>query len=656
MAQFGRNCLFQPLTDFDSIPTVGSQVGRYLFLREIAKGPFGPLYELRAEADTTGLGGLGRVVQLPHDLLPEVEQSIAEAAWESMELRHEFVLCVADVVFGKGWVTLIHDYAEGTLLRSLQRRAKERQSAFPVSIALRVVMDLLEGLDRNCGVCDASGITWSPGGTAATSLYLCGDGRTRSLDGQLMTTLIRAGQMRDHANCMEYVAPELVDAQKHPDERADVFAAGAVLWELLTGQELSLEGAVVKGQRQRPKLPSVRLSVPEGTSIPPGLTQATRAALEQDPSKRPATRSALRSALASAAELATYEKVIDFVDALLHRESTLFRLTLDQVPKLSDKLRSERPKPPRPVRDFELAKRVRPGEPPKIPKVPLAAISLATRLVPRHPEETQGTPSLPTTSTAVAPAVDKKLANRTLIGISPSPENSKPAEPAPALVPDAAQTGDTSDTVLIRNVASASTPQGREDPGLVPTFTPEFLPASPNVEALVQEVLQASPPPVRPFVSGGILDEHAVPAAAVGPAIDPASKPKSLETRVVQLSLPMLVIGLIVTVTVAVTTTIIIERTFSKNSTATSTSAAVAASPSLNVSPTAAPAPIPVADTPASPPASSVPTGESPEAPQTSTKLDPPAPVPNQSAATDNPAVPKIVARKRKRQYVPHGL
>ena len=636
-------------------------MGRYTFLREIAKGPFGPLYELRAEGEATGLGGLARLVTLPDELPPEVEQSIAETAWESMELRHDFILNVADVVFGTGWVTLIHDYAEGTLLRSLQRRAQERQSAFPVPIALRVVLDVLEGLDRNHGACESTGIAWNPGGVAATSLYVCGDGRTRLLDGQLMTTLVRAKAMREHASGLECLAPELTDEDGRPDERADVFAAGAVLWELITGHELTLDNAVAHGQRPRARLPSVSLSAPKGATIPLSVTHAVRAALELDATKRPATRSELRSLLSKAAEAAPYEKLIDYVDALLHRESTLFRLTLDAPPKLSDKLRSERPKPPRFNRDLDLSTRGRPAQAPKVAKFP-----------PRAPPK----PSLPTTRAVEGPALAKSMAHRTLIGISPgSLQESRFASPTavaePAVVsslepepePEAAKvvelnpfqvdsvdSSDTDETVLVlKRAPSASPGIPTTEPAHPPAFASGVHSAKPvPVSTLLQEVLREVP-----------VKSEVLPAPSIDSKRPPAGAP------VVQLRLRTIVIGLLATVIVAVASTIVTVRLVLNNSPGAA-SALVSVQPAPSVAPQpnapeaaqsvpsiAPPSPAAIAS---AEPAQAAPSAVSSAPPVASAGTQRPI-TPASAAATDgSPMVPKVTVRKRKRQYTPHGL
>ena len=202
------------MTDLEATPVEGTRLGRYLFLREIAIGPLGPLYELRGEEEANGLSALGRIVHLSPELNADGEQAIVASAWEALELRHEHTLCVADVVFGKGWVTLVHDHAEGSLLRSLLQRAHERNSTFPVAVALRIVTDIIAGLQETRKLCESVGIAWTPGGTNSSSLYLCGDGRTRALDGQLAVTLLR----QDHAYARSieglYSAPEVLSAEE----------------------------------------------------------------------------------------------------------------------------------------------------------------------------------------------------------------------------------------------------------------------------------------------------------------------------------------------------------------------------------------------------------------------------------------------------------
>jgi hypothetical protein len=417
------------LADQDAAPVVGTRLGRYLFLREIATGPFGPLYELRGEEEARGLSGLGRVVILAPELDPDAEEAIVASAWDCLELRHANALCVADVVFGKGWVTLVHDFAEGSLLRSLQARAQERSSTFPLAIALRIITDVIEGLEQTQKVCESAGIAWTPGGTNTSSLYLCGDGRTRSLDGQLVFTLLRTDRRHTRLGEAQFSAPEVTSADAQVDERTAVFSVGAVLWELLTGGNLNSVAAKSSKSPSRAPVPKLNLALPKGAArVPPGLARAVDSALEFEPAKRPATLAAFKSALSRDVEVASYAQVIDFTDALLHRESTLFRLTLDPEPKLSDELRTNKAVPAHHDWTLELAQKARLAA--DIPRPATAAPKRAAAATPRMKAPSLTFPATRTELSArpgtFVPTLHQptqqppgKSVHRTLLGISP---------------------------------------------------------------------------------------------------------------------------------------------------------------------------------------------------------------------------------------------
>lgn len=602
------------------VPVSGSQVGQYKLLREIAKGPLGKLYELRAEGETNALGGVARIVPLQAEPA-EVVQALSDAAWDSMELRNDWALCVADVVFGEGWVALIHDYAEGTLLRSLHKRAKERQSAFPATVALRVALDVLEGLDKSRHDCAAAQITWKPGGSCATSLYLCGDGRTRALDGQLMATMMRRRQQSAVARATGYAAPELLDLSQVPDERTDVFAVGTLLWELLTGRELALESAVAQGQRPRQNLPCISLSIPKGDKqIAPGLTEAITAAVELDPNGRPRTLGELKTALVDGSEVATYAQVIEYVDTLLRRESTLFRLDLAPAPKLSEKGQSARPKsgtkrpPPKPAQLLALAKHAEAKEHVSQPQA-------------------QATPS------KAAPALSLRPKKPT----ASLPIHSEPAR------------GST--PAHLETAATVSAPAHLEAAATVSVQTAPLSPAGPSATAklLAETVADAAREVHETVPARAPLSDFVASSAAVvntGRQATPDSK------RVFRLSLPMIAGIITATVTLAVLGTILVYSSFTSPSAAPLASVSQAR-PVASVAPPPAPSPIVTAP---SQPSAAAPSAASVATPPTS--ASPPAVVPqasplsSRSPSTVNvdKAPVKSVKPKPRRLYVPTEL
>jgi serine/threonine protein kinase len=306
------------VTDNESVPTVGSRIGRYLVLREVAQGTLGPLFIAEREVGEGVSYGLARVVTLPSELQPQDEQALADAIWDSTHLAHDLVLRVADVVNDKGSLTLIHEHSEGSLLEFLQTCASEAKIAFPAKVASRVALDVIEGLEQSRDHCASAGIPWRSGSVSPGSLLLGPDGRVRAMDGQITAAALRVRAMRQRPGVAAYAAPEMLDDACEPSERSDVFAVGALLWELLTGRSLFGEQGSSANLGRNFKIPKVTQSVPAGTKVPQGLVHTVHTALEADPLKRQSSLRELAVAIVMGVEdVSTYEQVLEFTDALL---------------------------------------------------------------------------------------------------------------------------------------------------------------------------------------------------------------------------------------------------------------------------------------------------------------------------------------------------
>ncbi len=305
------------MTEPESVPTVGSRTGRYLIIREVAPGALGSLFIAEREVGEGVTYGLARVVSLPSQLPAHEEQALADAIWDSTHLTHELVLRVADVVTGKGWITLVHEHSEGSLISYLQSCARQTRGAFPAKVASRVALDVIEGLEQSRDLCASAGIPWRPGSVSPGSLLVGPDGRVRALDGQITAAALRVPTLRHRPGVASHAAPEFMDDTREPGERSDVFAVGVLLWELLTGQTLFAEGSSASLGHGF-KIPKVAQSVPTGTKVPQGLVHTVHTALEADPSKRQSSLRELAVAIVMGVEdVSTYEQVLEFTDGLL---------------------------------------------------------------------------------------------------------------------------------------------------------------------------------------------------------------------------------------------------------------------------------------------------------------------------------------------------
>ena len=313
---------FNSVTEPESAPIAGSRVGRYVIIREVAQGTFGPLYIAEREVGEGVLHGLARVVSLPPGLPAKDEQTLADAIWDSTNLAHDLVIRVADVVTGKSWLTLIHEHSEGSLLEFLQRCAEEIKRPFPAKVAARIALDVVEGLEQSRDYCASAGIPWRAGSVAPGSLLLGPDGRVRALDGQITGAALRVAALREQPSAAAYAAPEMLDDTREPNERSDVFSIGVLLWELLTGRNLFGDKANAADLGRTFKIPKISHSLPEGTKVPQGLVHAVHTALESEPLKRQASLRELAVAIVMGVEeVATYAQVIDFTDSILEPRS-----------------------------------------------------------------------------------------------------------------------------------------------------------------------------------------------------------------------------------------------------------------------------------------------------------------------------------------------
>jgi len=209
---------------------------RYTILGLMGKGGMASVYLGRM----SGSAGFSRLVAIKR-LHPEVAAErdfvamLVDEARVVSQIRHVNVIDTLDLVVSEGAFSLVLEYIDGDALSVLA------ETRIPRTIALAIVHGMLKGLDA---AHEARGIDGSPLGIVHRDVspqnVLVGiDGIARVIDfgvakaaGRLEAT--RPGEVRGK---ISYMAPEHL--QGRPVTRqVDVYAAGVVLWELLTGERL----------------------------------------------------------------------------------------------------------------------------------------------------------------------------------------------------------------------------------------------------------------------------------------------------------------------------------------------------------------------------------------------------------------------------------
>ncbi len=292
--------------DGELIPTPGRRLGRYDLVSRLARGGMAEVWLARQRGEL----GFTRIVALKM-IRPEYA---ADAVFRNMfldearlaaRLHHANAVEVLDLGETDRVLYLAMAYVEGESLYGLIQRAKDGDpdARLPLATAVRIVADVCAGLHAAHDLVDDDG---KPLGLVHRDVsphnVLVGlDGIARVTDFGIAKAL---GRLTDETETghvkgkLAYLAPEQA-RRLPPDRRADVFAAGIVLWELLTGARL------FKGEDVPDTLLNVsNKKIPDPRSVadvPDAIAEATLRALARDPSERFQTAREMQDALEDAA-------------------------------------------------------------------------------------------------------------------------------------------------------------------------------------------------------------------------------------------------------------------------------------------------------------------------------------------------------------------
>jgi serine/threonine-protein kinase len=222
--------------------------GEYLLFDRIGAGGMAEIFLARAK---TQLGGQRLVVV--KQILPALaahsqfaEMLIHEAKLAAL-LDHANVAQVYDLGREDDRLFIAMEYVEGFDLNDLLRRCTKQKIAVPIELALSILCDTLRGLDyahRRTHV-DGTPLGIVHRDVSPSNVLVSFDGLVKLCDfGIAHANDLVAGEGGQAGQTEEalkgkagYMSPE--HARGEPvDARADVFAVGILLWELLSGRRM----------------------------------------------------------------------------------------------------------------------------------------------------------------------------------------------------------------------------------------------------------------------------------------------------------------------------------------------------------------------------------------------------------------------------------
>lgn len=220
------------------------RLGHYTLFDRIGQGGMADIYLARARTDL-GAARLVVIKEVRPELLRDqrfTDQLVAEAKLAS-RLNHPNVVSVEELGRAEGALYIVMEYVEGLDLRELLRQCSRRKIALPASYALHVVCDVLRALDHAHRLRDDEGHTLGlvHRDVSPSNVLLSFDGEVKLCDFGIAGAQSGDGAGATIEGKAGYMSPE--HARGEPiDARADLFAAGVLLWELLMGRRMYRAG------------------------------------------------------------------------------------------------------------------------------------------------------------------------------------------------------------------------------------------------------------------------------------------------------------------------------------------------------------------------------------------------------------------------------
>jgi serine/threonine protein kinase len=273
--------------------------GRYHLLGELGHGGMSDVFLASSDgsADRSKLVVVKRLRNLDD---PQRAALFADEARTACRLSHPNLVRTLEVGVDEGHHFLVMEYLHGPTLRQLRVAARSR-GGLPWPVEVTILSRVLEGLHHAHELRAPDGTPLhtvhrdlSPENVIVTSL-----GETKLLDFGIAkaTDSVSSTQAGVCRGKLRNMPPEQLRGER-VDRRADVYAAGVMLWEGLSGRSLwagltdsAVAARVVRGEPPQLEAPAA--------AIPAGLRTICARALARAPEARFPTAGAFAEALAA---------------------------------------------------------------------------------------------------------------------------------------------------------------------------------------------------------------------------------------------------------------------------------------------------------------------------------------------------------------------
>jgi serine/threonine-protein kinase len=229
---------------------------------------------------------------------PDFFAMFADEARLSVRMSHPNVVQTYEVIEEGDRIAIAMEYLEGQPLPRVFNRLRGI-SPLSLPLRLRIITKVLAGLDYVHELTDYDGAPLSTvhRDVSPQNVFVTYSGNVKLMDFGVAKNVAGAHQTRPGAlkGKLSYMAPEQFRGDP-VDRRADIFAVGVMLWEMLAGRRIwngVSDAEIVRRLTADVPLPPL----PSGLALPPGLDAICARALERDRERRYTTAAEMEADL-----------------------------------------------------------------------------------------------------------------------------------------------------------------------------------------------------------------------------------------------------------------------------------------------------------------------------------------------------------------------
>jgi serine/threonine protein kinase len=264
---------------------------RYVLLKELGRGGMGRVFMA-----LTGQAGVERVCALkilrsfqPGRHAEEMTQRFLDEAKVVTKLSHENLVYVFDFGVQDRQGYLAMEYVQGKTFTEAWNRCAVKRTGFPTGVAIYLIGELVAALGYAHRL---EGMNLVHRDISPSNLMLTYTGGVKLIDFGLAQWNDKVAQTAAGTNWgkVSYMSPEQYHG-KPVDHRSDLFSAGIILWELLTGRQLF--------PAAQPRQPNHKVPPPStlNTALSRKLDEVVGKALAFNPADRFASGEEMSAAL-----------------------------------------------------------------------------------------------------------------------------------------------------------------------------------------------------------------------------------------------------------------------------------------------------------------------------------------------------------------------